>query len=56
MRTRTFEANFWKRDGKRFLTIGDREPKGGEYNSITMTEGEARLLANYIKDNFQEEE
>lgn len=55
MRTRSFEVNIWFKDGKRFITIGDRELKGEEYNSITMTEAEARLLADYIKDNFQEE-
>ena len=52
LRTRNIEASFEKYpNGERLLSISSKEDEFGEYSSVTMTENEAKLLADYIKEN-----
>lgn len=55
LRTRSIEASFEKYpNGERLLSISSKEDEFGEYSSVTMTENEAKLLADYIKEYAEE--
>jgi hypothetical protein len=55
LRTRSIEASFEKYpNGEILLSISSKEDEFGEYSSVIMTENEAKLLADYIKEHIEE--